>query len=196
MSVFSGCGPSVATSEEPHGGSGSQSGDESSTLSASDDEGGASGTGVELVPCDPSYAEGRWQGIIRSTNTGFLLEFGGGRTSDEPFTCDAEDPCRSNHGDAVHRVIRLFTEATSAPGAGVYSADAGDLGSTERFCGCCNGEGGGPDTWDHTATYDEAQLIVEGSDTTCVHGRVLDYENSAFPTDHEAGREFVAFWCG
>ncbi len=195
MSVLSGCGPSVDTSEESHGGSESQSGGDG-TSTTPDDEDDASSTSVELVSCDPSYAEGRWQGVIRSTNAGFLVEFGGGRTSKEPFTCDTEEPCRSGHGDAVHRVIRLFTEAGSVPRSGVYSADAGDLDSTERFCGCCNGEGGGPDDWDNTTTYDEAQLIVEGGDTTCVHGRLLDYENSAFPTEPEAGRTFVAFWCG
>jgi len=137
------------------------------------------------MPCEmPPDAE---QGWIRVVDGSFQLDFGEYEWSDEVFGCDSEPPCEGPDGEH----LRLFVPRDGEEPApvGEFSVEAGTLSGAERWCGCCNGEGGGPPDWDETRQLDTDRLEIDGADANCVSGRWLERGGRS------SERPFVARWC-
>lgn len=169
-----GCGPTVSGPQE-----GSSGANGSSETSADDES-----TGQPASPCMP--AADADAGIIRTVDGGYRIEFGRYDFGDETFGCDAEPPCVGPDG----RHTQLVIQGPGVTPIGEYSGEAGTVTGTERWCGCCNGEGGEIDpTWDYTDPIDNARVTIDGTDASCVSGSW-----SATPTATTV-TDFVLTWC-
>ena len=181
--LLAGCGP---TFSEPSatGGESSDGADDS----GDDDDGESASDGAmdTLAPCEP--AADAEQGWIRVVDGGFQIDFGEYEWGDEVFGCESEPPCEGPDGEHLRLLLPQSGEASTP--FGEYSIEAGTLSGSERWCGCCNGEGGGPDEWDNTRMLDDDRLQIDGADASCISGRWL--EEGGFPSE----RSFVAVWCG
>ena len=156
---------------------------------AEDDDDGASeaedGTIPDATP--PCNQVGDEQGWIRVVDGAFQLDFGEYDWGDEVFGCDSEPPCVGKDGEHLRLVVPRSGD-TFAP-LGEFSVEAGTLSGSERWCGCCNGEGDEPPEWDETRVLESDRLEIDGADASCVSGHWLERGG------YESERTFVAIWC-
>lgn len=180
--LLAACGPTITEPSNTGGGSSDGAGNDDDGVSVSGSDGGMD----TVAPCEP--AADAEQGWIRVVDGAFRLDFGEYEWGDEVFGCDSEPPCEGPDGEHLRLVLPKGGDA-SAP-FGEYSVEAGTLSGSERWCGCCNGEGGGPPEWDETRMLEDDRLQIDGADSTCVSGRWVELGGV------ESQRPFVAVWCG